>query len=182
MSELAETSRESAEQVVNDVKYAGYVDRQEMEITPPSSGWRRSVFRPRSISELSSGCVRKNHKKLCRIRPASLAQAARISGITPPLGRVSASISKRNGRFGPICAAAALAGIRPYFPRKPLCFRRPANRPEFAKARETVSFPLVDRFSVRGKMSLSRSKLQHQEIGIRRKRLPGLMLRLQDQY
>ena len=80
--ELAETSRESAEQVVNDVKYAGYVDRQEMEIARVERLAEKRIpasFDFGAIKQLRTEA----REKLCRIRPASLAQAARISGITP---------------------------------------------------------------------------------------------------
>ena len=80
--ELAETSRESAEQVVNDVKYAGYVGRQELEIARVERLAEKRIpasFDFGAIKQLRTEA----REKLCRIRPASLAQAARISGITP---------------------------------------------------------------------------------------------------
>ncbi len=74
--------REVAEQVTYDVKYAGYVARQEIDIArqqrladkriPPS-------FDFAAIAQLRAEA----REKLGRIRPVSLAQASRISGITP---------------------------------------------------------------------------------------------------
>lgn len=80
--ELAELSREAAEQVVNDVKYAGYVGRQELEIARVERLAEKRIpatFDFGAIKQLRTEA----REKLCRIRPASLAQAARISGITP---------------------------------------------------------------------------------------------------
>ncbi len=80
--ELAEAPPEVAEQVRHDVKYEGYVARQQAEVErqrrladktiPPTfdyGGIRQLRFEAR--------------EKLERIRPLNLAQAARISGITP---------------------------------------------------------------------------------------------------
>ncbi len=80
--ELAEAPPEVAEQVRHDIKYEGYVARQQAEVErqrrladktiPPTfdyGGIRQLRFEAR--------------EKLERIRPLNLAQAARISGITP---------------------------------------------------------------------------------------------------
>ncbi len=80
--ELAEAPPEVAEQVRHDIKYEGYVARQRAEVErqrrladktiPPAfdyGGIRQLRFEAR--------------EKLERIRPLNLAQAARISGITP---------------------------------------------------------------------------------------------------
>jgi tRNA uridine 5-carboxymethylaminomethyl modification enzyme len=79
---LADTPREAAEQVVNDVKYAGYVARQELEIDRTARLAEKRIpadFDFAGIKQLRTEA----RDKLTKIRPASLAQAARISGITP---------------------------------------------------------------------------------------------------
>ncbi len=80
--ELRQFSAEIAEQVVRDVKYSGYVDRQQVQVErqrrhaqkkiPPSFDYERIV-----------GLRIEAKQKLTRIRPISLDQAGRISGITP---------------------------------------------------------------------------------------------------
>ncbi|MCE9605789.1 MAG: tRNA uridine-5-carboxymethylaminomethyl(34) synthesis enzyme MnmG [Planctomycetia bacterium] len=80
--ELAAISAEAAEQIVNDVKYAGYVARQEVEIA------RNQRLAEKRIPEsFDFGAIKhlriEAREKLTRVRPVSLAQASRISGITP---------------------------------------------------------------------------------------------------
>ena len=80
--ELGAIGLEAAEQVVNDLKYAGYVSRQEMEIDR-----RQRMAEKRIPPTFDFGAIKQlrieARDKLSRIRPASLAQASRISGITP---------------------------------------------------------------------------------------------------
>ena len=79
---LAAVSREAAEQVTNDVKYAGYIGRQELEIQRV-----RRLAEKRIPPSFDFGAIKQlrteAREKLLRVRPGSLAQAARISGITP---------------------------------------------------------------------------------------------------
>ncbi len=80
--QLARFPAEVAQQVTFDVKYAGYIAREEAEIArqqkladcriPPS-------FDFAAVRHLRAEA----REKLFRVRPASLAQAGRISGITP---------------------------------------------------------------------------------------------------
>ncbi len=80
--DLAQYSREVADQVLWDVKYEGYVARQEVQ-----------VERQRRLSEKHipinfdydriTGLRIEARQKLSKVRPASLDQASRISGITP---------------------------------------------------------------------------------------------------
>jgi tRNA uridine 5-carboxymethylaminomethyl modification enzyme len=80
--ELAQASPGVVEQVTYDVKYSGYVERQEVEIArqqrlqdkqiPPGFDFAR-------ITHLRAEA----REKLSRVRPLDLAQASRISGITP---------------------------------------------------------------------------------------------------
>jgi tRNA uridine 5-carboxymethylaminomethyl modification enzyme len=79
---LASVPPEAVEQVVYDAKYAGYIARQEVE-----------VERARRLAELrippgfDYAAIRhlraEAREKLCRVQPQTLAQAGRISGITP---------------------------------------------------------------------------------------------------
>jgi tRNA uridine 5-carboxymethylaminomethyl modification enzyme len=79
---FAQISPAAAEQIVFDVKYAGYVARQEEQVarqqrladkTIPASFDYARIFQMRTEAR----------EKLSRIRPITLAQASRISGITP---------------------------------------------------------------------------------------------------
>ncbi len=79
---LGAISRESAIQVEYDVKYAGYVTRQEQQVD------RQKRLSDKRIPEhFDYALVRhlrtEAREKLLRIRPITLAQAGRISGITP---------------------------------------------------------------------------------------------------
>jgi tRNA uridine 5-carboxymethylaminomethyl modification enzyme len=79
---LADVSPEAAEQVCHDVKYAGYIARQEVEISRQQRLSEKRIppaFDFSSIVHLRAEA----REKLTRIRPTSLAQAGRISGITP---------------------------------------------------------------------------------------------------
>jgi tRNA uridine 5-carboxymethylaminomethyl modification enzyme len=79
---LAAVSREAANQIENDVRYAGYValDRERIE--------RQRKHAERPIPEgFDYGGVRhlrvEAREQLARIRPRTLGQAGRVSGITP---------------------------------------------------------------------------------------------------
>jgi tRNA uridine 5-carboxymethylaminomethyl modification enzyme len=80
--ELAPVDRRVAQQVLFDIKYAGYIARQQVEVDRQSRLARKripDVFRYDSIEQLRAEA----REKLTRIRPRDLAQASRISGITP---------------------------------------------------------------------------------------------------
>ncbi len=75
-------SAAAAQQVEYDIKYAGYVARQELDVARQ----RRLAEKRIPASFDFAGIVQlrmEAREKLSRIRPASLAQATRISGITP---------------------------------------------------------------------------------------------------
>jgi len=79
---LARFPREVADQVTYEVKYAGYIAREEAEIT------RRQRLSERRIpTAFDFAAIRhlraEAREKLSRVRPENLAQASRISGITP---------------------------------------------------------------------------------------------------
>jgi tRNA uridine 5-carboxymethylaminomethyl modification enzyme len=82
LPELAAVSREAALQIENDIRYAGYValDRERIE--------RQRKHAQRAIPEgFDYGGVRhlraEAREQLARIRPRTLGQAGRVSGITP---------------------------------------------------------------------------------------------------
>jgi tRNA uridine 5-carboxymethylaminomethyl modification enzyme len=80
--ELAAVDAHIAQQVVFDLKYAGYVARQQTEIDRQSRLAEKRI--PESFSYDGIGQLRAEaREKLTRVRPRNLAQAGRISGITP---------------------------------------------------------------------------------------------------
>lgn len=82
LPELAATPRDVAEQLTHDAKYAGYVARQEDEIARSERLAARKIpadFDYAAITQLRVEA----REKLARVRPVDLAQASRMSGITP---------------------------------------------------------------------------------------------------
>jgi tRNA uridine 5-carboxymethylaminomethyl modification enzyme len=82
MPALADVRPDVAEQLICDVKYAGYLAREEIDVERQRrlSGKRiPASFDFGSITQLRAEA----REKLCRVQPASLGQASRISGITP---------------------------------------------------------------------------------------------------
>jgi tRNA uridine 5-carboxymethylaminomethyl modification enzyme len=80
--DLATISREVALQVVYDIKYAGYIARQEQQVERMQRLADKSIpphFDYTIIKQLRCEA----REKLSRVRPLTLAQASRISGITP---------------------------------------------------------------------------------------------------
>jgi tRNA uridine 5-carboxymethylaminomethyl modification enzyme len=80
--ELAEVTPEVAQQIAYDAKYAGYLGREEILIE------RQQRLRERQIPEnFDFTTVRhlraEAREQLARFRPTNLAQAGRVSGITP---------------------------------------------------------------------------------------------------
>ncbi len=79
---LAEHGRDAWEQVETDLKYAGYIQRQADTILRTE----RNENRPLPV-DLDYASVRglraEARQKFARVRPATLGQAGRISGITP---------------------------------------------------------------------------------------------------
>jgi tRNA uridine 5-carboxymethylaminomethyl modification enzyme len=79
---LAEIETEVAEQVVHDIKYAGYVARQEEQIARHRRQSEKQI--PDSFDYASIRQLRPEaREQLSRIQPVNLAQAARVSGVTP---------------------------------------------------------------------------------------------------
>ncbi|MDP6717983.1 MAG: tRNA uridine-5-carboxymethylaminomethyl(34) synthesis enzyme MnmG, partial [Pirellulaceae bacterium] len=81
-TDLADVSADVAQQVVHDVKYEGYVERQLAQIERQRRMASKKIpanFDYQRISHLRSEA----REKLSRIEPTSLEQAERISGVTP---------------------------------------------------------------------------------------------------
>jgi tRNA uridine 5-carboxymethylaminomethyl modification enzyme len=82
LPELAEVALEVAEQVTNDLKYSGYVARQQIDIDRQRRLAEKRI--PDSFDYARVVQLRiEAREKLTRVRPRTLAQAGRISGITP---------------------------------------------------------------------------------------------------
>ena len=79
---FADVPADVAEQVSIDAKYAGYIDRQKQEIAR-----QKKVGSMRIPDGFDYGAVvhlrAEAREKLERVRPVDLAQAGRITGITP---------------------------------------------------------------------------------------------------
>jgi tRNA uridine 5-carboxymethylaminomethyl modification enzyme len=82
LPELSGVSRDVARQVEYDAKYAGYITRQQVEIQRQQ---RLAARRIPGVLDYSAvlHLRQEAREKLARVRPADLAQAGRISGITP---------------------------------------------------------------------------------------------------
>ncbi len=79
---LASISPDAALEVEYDVKYAGYVARQEIDVARQRRLAEKRIpsgFNFAAITHLRTEA----REKLSRVQPATLAQATRISGITP---------------------------------------------------------------------------------------------------
>lgn len=82
LPELASVTEDVSDQVVSDVKYAGYVERQQEEVDRQKRLAEKRI--PAAFDYATIGQLRAEaREKLARVRPESLAQAGRISGITP---------------------------------------------------------------------------------------------------
>ena len=97
ISELTESpvSAEVGEQIEIGVKYAGYIDRQQVEIGQMKKLEHTLIpddFTYHDISGLSNEIV----QKLEKVRPTTLAQASRISGVTPAAVQLLAMMIKKS--------------------------------------------------------------------------------------
>jgi len=79
--ELEATEKEIREQIMRDSLYANYISRQEKEVAALKKDEEYSI--PSDFDYSIDGLSRELQQKLNRSRPESLAQAARIDGITP---------------------------------------------------------------------------------------------------
>ncbi|HJT18506.1 MAG TPA: tRNA uridine-5-carboxymethylaminomethyl(34) synthesis enzyme MnmG [Thermoanaerobaculia bacterium] len=78
---LAALPDEEAEAVINHHKYAGYIARQQREAERMSADEQLQI--PATMSFALPGLSREMVEKLSFVRPVSLGQASRISGVTP---------------------------------------------------------------------------------------------------
>jgi tRNA uridine 5-carboxymethylaminomethyl modification enzyme len=74
-------SEEETEGVVSQLRYAGYIERQEREAARLTEDEEARI--PREMSYTLPGLSREIVEKLTFVRPASLGQASRIPGVTP---------------------------------------------------------------------------------------------------
>ncbi|QDV46921.1 tRNA uridine 5-carboxymethylaminomethyl modification enzyme MnmG [Stieleria neptunia] len=80
--QLATIGNQAAQQVVYDIKYEGYVSRQRDEVARQQRMLKKKI--PGGFDYAAITAMRNEAKeKLSHIRPVSLDQAQRISGITP---------------------------------------------------------------------------------------------------
>ena len=82
LPELSGYSDEVAEQVMIDCKYAGYVERQTVEVERQRRLASKRIPRGFDYQRLTQ-LRNEAREKFQRIQPADLSQASRISGITP---------------------------------------------------------------------------------------------------
>jgi tRNA uridine 5-carboxymethylaminomethyl modification enzyme len=82
LPELSETAPDAVAQVVCDIKYAGYIARQHVDVER-----QRRLAAKRIPAGFDYGRIihlrAEAREKLGRIRPVDLSQASRVSGITP---------------------------------------------------------------------------------------------------
>lgn len=100
IAELTESSvsPEVGEQIEIGVKYAGYIDRQAVEIGQMQKLENTQIpedFEYQGISGLSNEIV----QKLESVRPVTLAQAGRISGVTPAAVQLLAMMIKKQKKL-----------------------------------------------------------------------------------
>jgi tRNA uridine 5-carboxymethylaminomethyl modification enzyme len=95
--DLAQVTAEVAQQVVCDVKYSGYVMRQQQQVQRSKRLAEKRIpenFDYARLLHLRSEA----REKLSRVRPVTLAQASRISGITPSdVAMLLAHLERGNG-------------------------------------------------------------------------------------
>lgn len=96
--ELSGVSPDVAEQVEFDIKYEGYIARQDAEVDRQKRMSTKKI--PAAIDYSALSHLRAEAKeKLTRVRPINLAQAARVSGITPAdIALLTAYLEGRYGR------------------------------------------------------------------------------------
>jgi len=81
-AELSNTKVQVAEEIETRIKYAGYIDRQERQVEKLKR--MENVRMPDDIDyQTIHGLTTEVREKLTRVRPISLGQASRISGVTP---------------------------------------------------------------------------------------------------
>jgi len=79
---LNEIDAEAALQVTYDIRYEGYIARQQVEVERQKRLSHKRIPESFDFTRLTQ-MRNEAREKLCQIRPTSVAQAERISGITP---------------------------------------------------------------------------------------------------
>lgn len=79
---LREITDEAALQVTYDIRYEGYIARQQVEVERQKRLSHKRIPESFDFTRLTQMRT-EAREKLCQIRPTSVAQAERISGITP---------------------------------------------------------------------------------------------------
>jgi tRNA uridine 5-carboxymethylaminomethyl modification enzyme len=74
-------SEEESDGVVSQLRYAGYIDRQQREAARQTD--EEGLKIPADMSYGLPGLSREMVEKLSFVRPISLGQASRIPGVTP---------------------------------------------------------------------------------------------------
>lgn len=82
LPELSAFAPEAARQALFDIKYAGYVARQQTDVDRQRRLADKRIPNPFDYSRIAQ-LRAEAREKLARIQPTNLAQASRISGITP---------------------------------------------------------------------------------------------------
>jgi len=81
-AELADFGREAIESAMIEIRYEGYIQRQEREVARARRSERLEIpdrLYEEPLAELSS----EGREKMARIRPRTVGQAARIQGVSP---------------------------------------------------------------------------------------------------
>jgi len=75
-------NRRMANKIAIDLKYHGYIEREHKSIERSAKIQQRKIPAQMNFSELD-GISHEAREKLSRIRPTTIGQASRISGISP---------------------------------------------------------------------------------------------------
>jgi tRNA uridine 5-carboxymethylaminomethyl modification enzyme len=78
---FAVLNEEEREGVISNLRYAGYIDRQQREAAKLVADEELRI--PVTMAYSLPGLSREMTEKLSNVRPASLGQASRIPGVTP---------------------------------------------------------------------------------------------------
>ncbi len=102
--ELAALPREIAEQIEIDARYSGYLDRQDADIRAFRQD--ESLALPSDLDYARLGGLSNEiRSKLAAVRPTTLGQAARISGVTPAALTLLLKYAKRRPDGSAVAAA-----------------------------------------------------------------------------
>ena len=91
-------SEEESDGVVSQLRYAGYIDRQQREASRQAD--EEEVHIPGDMSYRLPGLSREMVEKLSFVRPVSLGQASRIPGVTPAAISIVRMHLRRGSREG----------------------------------------------------------------------------------